>query len=761
MSPAQVSRGAGDAPPGVVSGSMGRTQPQEGGGDAPPPPPPLPRPAPAGCPSPGPKGCRRGRPQVRGRWSRALTPPRNKWAARSLAPRRRRHRQRTVDSAPEAGGRADGEHPGRPWRSRVGGLLAALMAGARAIFGAWDYAVFALMLLASTGIGLGVGLARGRQRSAEDFFTGGRRLAALPVGLSLAASFMSAVQVLGVPAEASRYGLKFLWMCLGQLLNSGLTAALFLPVFYRLGLTSTYQYLELRFNRVVRLCGTLQYLVATVLYTGIVIYAPALILNQVTGLDIWASLLSTGIICTFYTTVGGMRAVVWTDVFQVLVMLTGFWVILGRGVALVGGPRHALELAWNHSRINLLDFDPDPRRRYTFWTFVVGGTLLWLSMYGVNQAQVQRYVACGTERQAKLAVLINQVGLLLIVSSAACCGIVMFVFYSGCDPLLTGRISAPDQYMPLLVLDIFEGLPGVPGLFLACAYSGTLSTASTSINAMAAVTVEDLIKPRRPRLAPRKLMMISKGLSLVYGSACLTVAALSSLLGGGVLQGSFTVMGVISGPLLGAFILGMFVQTCNTPGVLSGLAAGLVLSLWVAVGATLYPPSAQMMGVLPSSAADCGAPSANASGFPYPLLAANASGGDPSFGMAPSAPALADSFYAISYLYYGALGTLATILCGALVSYVTGPSKRSSLGPGLLWWDLARQTASVAPKEETGALDDSLVKGPQEFPSAAGKPPAFLPRPEDRLLPLGPEAEGAGPGTHAWARRDELRESNL
>ncbi|XP_025223777.1 sodium/iodide cotransporter [Theropithecus gelada] len=551
--------------------------------------------------------------------------------------------------------------------------MKAVETGERPTFGAWDYGVFALMLLVSTGIGLWVGLARGGQRSAEDFFTGGRRLAALPVGLSLSASFMSAVQVLGVPSEAYRYGLKFLWMCLGQLLNSVLTALLFMPVFYRLGLTSTYEYLEMRFSRAVRLCGTLQYIVATMLYTGIVIYAPALILNQVTGLDIWASLLSTGIICTFYTAVGGMKAVVWTDVFQVVVMLSGFWVVLARGVMLVGGPRQVLTLAQNHSRINIMDFNPDPRSRYTFWTFMVGGTLVWLSMYGVNQAQVQRYVACRTEKQAKLALLINQVGLFLIVSSAACCGIVMFVFYTDCDPLLLGRISAPDQYMPLLVLDIFEDLPGVPGLFLACAYSGTLSTASTSINAMAAVTVEDLIKPRLQNLAPRKLVIISKGLSLIYGSACLTVAALSSLLGGGVLQGSFTVMGVISGPLLGAFILGMFLPACNTPGVLSGLGAGLALSLWVALGATLYPPSEQTMRVLPSSAARCLALSVNASGLlDMALLPANDSSRGPSSGMDASRPALADSFYAISYLYYGALGTLTTVLCGALISCLTG-----------------------------------------------------------------------------------------
>ncbi|NWY21286.1 SC5A5 protein, partial [Aphelocoma coerulescens] len=379
-------------------------------------------------------------------------------------------------------------------------------------FSLWDYGVFGLMLLISTGIGLFHGLAKGGQKTSEDFFTGGRRMSALPVGLSLSASFMSAIQVLGVPAEAFRYGTKFLWMCLAQLINTVLTAQLFLPVFYRLGLTSTYEYLERRFSRSVRLCGTVQYVVATMLYTGIVIYAPALILNQVTGLDIWASLLSTGVICTFYTTIGGMKAVIWTDVFQVFVMLAGFVAIAIRGVQLVGGPAEVLSIAANGSRINFADFNPDPRSRYTAWTLLLGGTVVWLSMYGVNQAQVQRYVACRSEREAKMALLVNQVGLFCIVSSAVSCGLVMFALYRDCDPLLAGAIAAPDQYMPYLVLDIFESTPGVPGLFLACAYSGTLSTASTSINAMAAVTVEDFVRPRLPALSPRRLALIGKGL---------------------------------------------------------------------------------------------------------------------------------------------------------------------------------------------------------------------------------------------------------
>uniref|UniRef100_A0A674GSM7 Solute carrier family 5 member 5 n=1 Tax=Taeniopygia guttata TaxID=59729 RepID=A0A674GSM7_TAEGU len=567
-------------------------------------------------------------------------------------------------------------------------------------FSPWDYGVFALMLLISTGIGLFHGLAKGGQKTSEDFFTGGRRMSALPVGLSLSASFMSAIQVLGVPAEAFRYGAKFLWMCLAQLINSALTAQLFLPVFYRLGLTSTYEYLERRFSRSVRLCGTVQYVVATMLYTGIVIYAPALILNQVTGLDIWASLLSTGVICTFYTTIGGMKAVIWTDVFQVLVMLAGFVAIAVRGALLVGGPAEVLSIAANGSRLNFADFSPDPRSRYTVWTFVLGGTLLWLSMYGVNQAQVQRYVACRSEREAKMALLVNQAGLFCIVASAVACGLVMFALYRHCDPLLAGAIAAPDQYMPYLVLDIFGSTPGVPGLFLACAYSGTLSTASTSINAMAAVTVEDLVRPRLPALSPRKLTLISKGLSLTFGTSCITVAALSSLLGGGVLQGSFTVMGVISGPLLGAFVLGMFLPRCGTAGVLGGLAVGLALSLWVAVGATLYPPSAATMGVLPTWGTLC--PPHNVTG------ATNATGatGTTALPAPPLDPAILGDFYSVSYLYYGALGTLGTVGTGALLSLLPGPARCPQ---GVLWWDIVRAAPAGVPKGDSSAGDKATV----------------------------------------------------
>ncbi|KAI2661864.1 Sodium/iodide cotransporter [Labeo rohita] len=470
-----------------------------------------------------------------------------------------------------------------------------------------DYAVFAAMLGVSVAIGLFQSLRKSTDRSNVDsFFTGGRSFSAVPVGLSLCASFMSAVQVLGVPSEAYLYGFKFLFMCLGQALNSLIVAVLFVP------------YLGMRFGRGMQLLGT-------------------------TGLNMWASLFSTGLICTFYTTVGGMKAVIWTDVFQIVVMLSGFIAVFIQGTILAGGPA---------------------RRRYSFWTLTVGGTMVWLSMYGANQAQVQRYISCRTEKQAQLALLVNQVGLCLIVSSAATCGIVMFALYGSCDPLKSGKISAPDQYMPYLVLDIFRNRPGFPGLFLACAYSGTLSTVSTSINAMAAVTMEDVMKPWLIRVSQRKQLLLSKSLC----------------------RGSFTVMGVVNGPLLGAFVLGMFVPATNKPGVFSGVAVGFCLSLWLAVGSTIYPPTPQTMGVLPTSTGHCNATLNNTTIAAKSSILASSVSQDYSL----------QNIYAISYLYFGALSTSAVVLVGVVVSYITGPTKKDSISPGLLRWNLEQKTCSAS-----------------------------------------------------------------
>ncbi|EMP28121.1 Sodium-coupled monocarboxylate transporter 2 [Chelonia mydas] len=341
-------------------------------------------------------------------------------------------------------------------------------------FVAWDYVVFAALFLISSGIGVFFAIKERKNVTSKQFLVGGKQMTCGPVALSLTASFMSAVTVLGTPAEVYRYGAPFIVFFISYMFVIIFTSELFLPVFYRSGIISTYEYLELRFNRSVRFAATLIYIVQTILYTGVVVYAPALALNQVTGFNLWGSVFATGIVCTFYCTLGGLKAVVWTDAFQLVVMVIGFLTVLIQGTIQNGGLTNIWENANNGSRLAVFDFDVDPLRRHTFWTITVGGTFTWLGIYGVNQSTIQRCISCKSEKQAKLALYLNLVGLWVILVCAVFSGLVMYAHFKNCDPWTAGFISAPDQLMPYFVMDIFSTMPGLPGLFVACAFSGTL-----------------------------------------------------------------------------------------------------------------------------------------------------------------------------------------------------------------------------------------------------------------------------------------------
>eukprot|EP00069_Balaena_mysticetus_P010346 bmy_06780T0 len=379
-------------------------------------------------------------------------------------------------------------------------------------FEVWDYVVFAALFVISSGIGVFFAIRERKKATSREFLVGGRQMTFGPVALSLTASFMSAVTVLGTPAEVYRFGASFVLFFIAYAFVIIFTSELFLPVFYRSGITSTYEYLQLRFNKPVRYAATAIYILQTILYTGVVVYAPALALNQVTGFDLWGSVFATGIVCTFYCTLGGLKAVVWTDAFQMVVMTVGFLTVLIQGSADAGGLHNVLEQSANGSRLSIFDFDVDPLRRHTFWTISVGGTFTWLGIYGVNQSTIQRCISCKTEKHAKLALYFNLLGLWVILACAVFSGLIMYSHFKDCDPWTSGIISAPDQLMPYFVMELFATMPGLPGLFVACAFSGTLSTVAASINALATVTFEDFVKSCFPHLSDKLSTWTSKGL---------------------------------------------------------------------------------------------------------------------------------------------------------------------------------------------------------------------------------------------------------
>merc|ERR1711892_1368927 len=371
------------------------------------------------------------------------------------------------------------------------------------VFGVWDYVLFAIMLSISCFIGVFLACKDARAektQTATKYLLGGRNMSALPVAISLTASFMSSITIIGTPSEFYRFGIMFLWFLVTYMISGVLVSFTLLPLFYNLGVTSTYEYLEMRFNVWARRILTIVYILNTIMYCDIVIAV-------------------TTVVCIFYTTLGGLKAVIWTDVFQYVFMYIGFVSILSFAATpdQFGRFQNIWEIAVNGSRKNFIEFDPDPRIRHSFWTIIFGGTFgLWGGTYGINQTEVQRYLACKSEKTARNAVFINIVFICLINLVAGLVGLTMYAYYENCDPVTAGWVNRWDQLTPYLTVDTLLQFPGVCGLYMASAFAGTLSTASSGMNGCSTVLVQDFIRPFTS-YKERTYTLISKVVAFVFG----------------------------------------------------------------------------------------------------------------------------------------------------------------------------------------------------------------------------------------------------
>uniref|UniRef100_A0A8C8GZQ3 Sodium-dependent multivitamin transporter n=1 Tax=Oncorhynchus tshawytscha TaxID=74940 RepID=A0A8C8GZQ3_ONCTS len=538
-----------------------------------------------------------------------------------------------------------------------------------------DYVIFALLLVASTCIGLFYALSGGRQRTTQEFLLADRSMSCLPVSLSLLATFQSAVAILGAPSEIYTYGTQYWFLGVSYFLGLLIPAHVFIPVFYRLRLTSAYEYLELRFNKTVRIMGTVTFIFQMVIYMGVVLYAPALALNAVTGFDLWGAVLAMGLVCTLYTTLGGLKAVIWTDVFQTIVMFAGQLAVIIVGAHQAGGMGEVWRKAMNGSRIASLDLNPDPTERHTFWTLGVGGVFLMLALYGVNQAQVQRYLSSRTEREAVMSCYVVFPCQQVVLCLGCLMGLVMYARYGEESPLDKGYVKTNDQMVLYFVMDVFRDLPGLPGLFVACLFSGALSTISSAFNSLATVTMEDLIKPYCPAMTEAKATLLSKGLALAYGLVCLTMAYVASLMGS-VLQAAFSIFGMVGGPLLGLFCLGMFFPWANSTGAIVGLVAGLAMAFWIGIG-NFVSRMAVPTPLLPIINATTMPLRGNMTTAVMTTLITSIT--------AKPKPTGVQALYNLSYLWYSAHNSTTVVIVGLIVSLLTGPMKEKDLTPGTVY----------------------------------------------------------------------------
>lgn len=535
-------------------------------------------------------------------------------------------------------------------------------------FGWPDYLVFVCMLLICIIVGLYFGFVQSLD-TPQDYLIGGRTMSTFPIAISLIASFISGISLLGIPTEIYVYGIQYLCIMGGVILMALIFQTIYLPIFHNLHITSTYEYLEKRFDKKIRLFGSLLFTIGIMTWLPIVIYVPALAFNQVTGVNVHLITPIVCVICIFYTTIGGLKAVVWTDVIQTAFMLGAMLLIAIKGTIDVGGLHEVFERNWNSGRIEGPNFDPDPISRHTVWALVIGGSVYWLQASAVNQNMIQRYLSLPTLSSAQRALWIFVLGIFVVLLLCSYSGMLIYATYYQCDPLTTMLAREKDQLLPLLVMEVLGDYPGLPGLFVAGVFSAALSSLSTGLNSMAAVVLEDFYKTLfDTKLSEKNSYILMKTTVILLGIICVGLVFIVEKLGA-VLQLTMSIGAITAGPSLALFGMGVLLPWITSKGALFGSISSLIFMSWLCLRAQAAIASGDIL---------------------FPEKPVNTEGCHYHFTPKQSKPItfLVDSslnitdithtdetfmLYRLSYLWYTLVGATVSMAVALLVSFLTKP----------------------------------------------------------------------------------------
>jgi solute:Na+ symporter, SSS family len=435
-----------------------------------------------------------------------------------------------------------------------------------------------------------------RQKDTSTYFVGGRNVSGWLILISIVATETSTVTFLSVPGEAfapadpergfAGGNLTFLQLALGYIVGRCLIAWLLLPQYVNGELLTAYQLLRRRFNPAVQRTASGIFLVTRTLADGMRLFLTALLLQQFAGWDITVSILVMGVATIVYTYLGGMEAVIWTDVIQFGVYILGAVVaaafILGQ---VQGGWAGFVAAGSEAGKFTLFDFTPDPTRVYGFWAGLIGGAFFTMASHGADQLMVQRYLCARSVRSARAAlvgsgfVVLAQFLLFLLI------GVGLYVIWT------QGTLALPDDMMRRKRHDevfgyyIVHYLPtGVVGLLIAAVLSAAMSTLSSSLNSSASAVVNDFYRPLRPERGERHYLGVSRLMTTVWGLAQMGVAlGASVMLERSVVTMVLSIAGFTTGTVLGVFVLGMMRRPVPSGAAIGGLVVGFltVLSIWL------------------------------------------------------------------------------------------------------------------------------------------------------------------------------------
>ncbi|CAF1238617.1 unnamed protein product [Adineta ricciae] len=536
-----------------------------------------------------------------------------------------------------------------------------------------DYGVLILLLIFSGGIGIYHGCAQSKQVSAKDFLVADGRMRVLPTAMSLLASITSAASLLGMPVEIYYYGTMFVYCIISWFLATYITMKFFIPKFHLIGNISIYAYLEQRFSLTIRILVTCSFILVTILYMSVILYGPSLALSQVTGLNIWIAVGLCGVICTVYTSIGGIKAVIWTDVIQALIMFLGLISTIIFGLIDAGGISKVFEIMKHGNRLQLSVITFDPSIRYTIWSILIGTTFSTTAQYACIQTQAQRYMCVRDTKTAQKVAWTNYIMNVIMQMLCLCVGCLLYAKYSQCDPLRAKIIARSDQMYPLFVIETLGKFPGLTGLFIACILSATLSTFSSGVNSIATVIFEDIYKRLsiKIEISNEQQVILSKILSVLVGCLTVFMAFIVSYMKSNIITIIVQIFGAFVGPVLGLYLLGLFSSRVKSPSALVSFFLSLTFQVFVLLGSIFTDkPLNKQGGRLPTSILGC-VPSSNIT-ISTSITATNHS------------YHILMPLFSISPLWFIFNGTILTIVFGIVLTFILDSNDSKIINPSLL-----------------------------------------------------------------------------
>lgn len=439
-----------------------------------------------------------------------------------------------------------------------------------------DVVVIVVYMIALVSVGMRA--ARRRQNTTDRYFLAERSIPGWAIGMSLMATIITSVTFIAYPGAAYAGNWNMLVpgiMFVGVIALIGLIVV---PFFRHVVTMSVYEYFGKRFGDAIRLYSSLAFAAGHFAKMGFVFYLLALTVGSITSWNLTSVIVVLGVITIFYTLIGGMEAVIWTDVLQGFVLWAG--VVVSIGLLLFSHKVHAGAMlhviAANHkTSLGSMHFD---LRGPTFWTMAIYGLFFYLQKYTADQTVVQRYLAAKTDKAALRGINMGAMLCLPVWTAFMLIGSLLWAFYRLTGEHLPATITRPDQIFPHFM--VTEMPVGVAGLFLAALFGAAMSMLASDLNCLAVIVVEDFYGYFFPSRTDKQRLRVGKLAVVASGALAIAVALRLAESHGSALALYYTVTAIVAGGLAGLFLLAFLVRRAGKVAAVGGVVANLVFTAW-------------------------------------------------------------------------------------------------------------------------------------------------------------------------------------